>query len=390
MTDHSHSHPHSHPHSPEQTRHVIPGSPEEHLSAETRFADLPGRLDLESGDTLEKVTVAYRTWGHPRPEATLICHALTGNADADDWWGGLFGPNRSFDPDHDFVIASNVLGGCYGTTGPTSPKPGTTHWYGGSFPQVTIRDMVRAQAGLLDHLGVEKLRLAIGGSMGGMQALEWAGTYPERVDGAVAIGVGAEHSAWSVAFSEAQRSAIWADPRFEGGYYAPGQGPDHGLAVARMIAMISYRGKVNFESRFGRNTIEDEFEVRSYLRHQGQKLVERFDANTYLRLMDAMDSHDLARDRGPVASVLDGIKTPVLMVGISSDILYPVDEVEELARSLPNARYQLLHASQGHDGFLIETAGLDAMVTRFKNDLARGITPADDPNVGRRGTSWAF
>jgi homoserine O-acetyltransferase/O-succinyltransferase len=377
MTDHPHHHPHHDDVAPDTD---IPASLSGHVSDETRFYGVPRQIQLEAGETLERVTVAYRTWGQPSNKATLICHALTGNADADGWWAGLFGPARSFDPGQDFIIASNVLGGCYGTTGPTSLKPGTNHWYGGSFPQVTIRDMVEVQAALLDHLGVETLRLVIGGSMGGMQALEWAAGYPDRVEGAVAIGVGADHSAWSVAFSEAQRSAIWADPRFEGGYYAPGSGPSHGLAVARMIAMISYRGKVNFESRFGRNTIEDEFEVRSYLRHQGQKLVDRFDANTYLRLMDAMDSHDLARGRGPSQAVLAGVKTPVLMVGISSDILYPVDEVEDLAASLPNARYQMLHASQGHDGFLIETAGLDAIVTRFKNDLARGITPADYPH----------
>jgi homoserine O-acetyltransferase len=266
------------------------------ISPQTRFYALDGEFTVEGGEVLAETRIAYRTWGEPRPEATLICHALTGNSDADDWWGGLFGPSRSFDPDRDFIIASNVLGGCYGTTGPTSVKPGTNHWYGATFPYVTIRDMVSLQAHLLDHLGVEHLRMVIGGSMGGMQALEWAACFPERVQGVVAIGVGADHSAWSVAFSEAQRAAIWADPRFEGGSYPPGHGPDNGLAVARMIAMISYRGKYNFESRFGRRTVEDEFEVNSYLRHQGQKLVDRFDANTYLRLVDAMDSHDLARN----------------------------------------------------------------------------------------------
>jgi homoserine O-acetyltransferase len=360
------------------------------LSEVTRFHDLEGALTLESGATLDGVRVAYRTWGEPAGEAILVCHALTGNADADEWWGGLFGPSRSFDPSRDYIIASNVLGSCYGTTGPTSVKPGTNHWYGGSFPQVTIRDMVGLQARLLDHLGVDTVSLVIGGSMGGMQALEWAALFPERVAGAVAIGVGAEHSAWSVAFSEAQRAAIWTDPRFEGGYYAPGHGPDNGLAVARMIAMISYRGKVNFESRFGRRTIEDEFEVRSYLRHQGQKLVDRFDANTYLRLVDAMDSHDLARGRGDPKVVLAGIKTPILTVGISSDVLYPASEVEDLAAALPNARYQMLHAPQGHDSFLIETANLDGIVVRFKNDLARGITPVDDAATGAgRGAAWA-
>ena len=361
------------------------------ISDGTQFYRHQGVFDLESGEELEQIQVAYRTWGEPRTEAILICHALTGSADADEWWSGLFGPGRSFDPDRDYIVASNVLGGCYGTTGPTSTRPGTDRWYGSGFPAVTIRDMVNLQAALLEHLGVERLRLVIGGSMGGMQALEWAAMFPERVEGGVAIGVGAHHSAWSVAFSEAQRAAIWADPDFLDGAYPPGRPPERGLAVARMIAMISYRGKANFETRFGRRTVEDEFEIRSYLRHQGQKLVARFDANSYLTLVDAMDSHDLARDRGEMANVLAGIKTPLLTVGISSDILYPATEVEELAGGLPDARYQMLHALQGHDSFLIEMANLDGIVTRFKNDLARGITPADDFVTGTgRGASWAF
>jgi homoserine O-acetyltransferase len=361
------------------------------ISDQTRFYQHPGAIDLENGETLEAVQIGYRTWGEPRSEAILICHALTGSADADDWWEGLFGPSRTFDPDNDYIIASNVLGGCYGTTGPTSTRPGSSEWYGRDFPRVTIRDMVQVQARLVEHLQVEQLRLVIGGSMGGMQALEWAAMYPDLVGGAAAIGVGSHHSAWSVAFSEAQRAAIWADPKFLDGAYEPGEGPDNGLSVARIIAMISYRGRANFESRFGRKTLEDEFEIQSYLRYQGQKLVGRFDANTYLRLVDAMDSHDLARGRGEMADVLTGMKTPFLAVGISSDILYPATEVEELASALPNARYQMLHAPQGHDSFLIDMANLDGIVSRFKNDLARGITPADDLATGAgRGSSWAF
>ena len=361
------------------------------VSDETKFYHDPEPLTLESGGTLDEVQVGYRTWGEPRGEATLICHALTGSADADEWWEGLFGPGRTFDPAKDYIIASNVLGGCYGTTGPSSKRPGSEEWYGREFPRVTIRDMVAVQARLIDHLEVETLRLVIGGSMGGMQALEWAAMYPDRVEGAVAIGVGSHHSAWSVAFSEAQRAAIWADPRFLDGAYRPGEGPDNGLAVARMIAMISYRGRANFESRFGRKTLEDEFEIQSYLRYQGLKLVSRFDANTYLRLVDAMDSHDLARGRGEMTDVLSGMKTPFLAIGISSDILYPAAEVEELATALPNARYQMLHAAQGHDSFLIDMANLDGIVSRFKNDLGRGITPADDLATGAgRGSSWAF
>ncbi len=357
---------------------------------QTRVLTLEGAFPLESGEALEEVAVAYRTWGTPGNEATLICHALTGSADADEWWAGLFGPSRTFDPDRDFIVATNALGSCYGTTGPTSLRPGSGEWYGRDFPAITIRDMVSAQAGLLEQIGVDTLSLVLGGSMGGMQALEWAAMFPERVTGTVAIGVGAAHSAWSVGFSAAQRAAIVTDPSYMGGSYRPGEGPDSGLALARMIAMISYRGRTNFETRFGRRMVEEEFEVGSYLEYQGRKLVERFDANTYLRLIDAMDTHDLARDRGEMGKVLAGIKTPTLAVGISSDILYPPEEVEEMARALPNARYQLLHAPQGHDSFLIETANLDGIINRFRNDLRRGITPTDDriSSTGR-GAAWA-
>jgi homoserine O-acetyltransferase len=221
------------------------------LSNETTIYQRPGVIYLESGETLEDVQVGYRTWGEPRSEAILICHALTGSADADEWWEGLFGSNRSFDPDHDFVIASNVLGGCYGTTGPISLRPGTDRWYGRDFPRITIRDMVDVQAGLLDHLEVETLGLVIGGSMGGMQALEWAAMYPDRVGGGVAIGVGSHHSAWSVAFSEAQRAAIWADPKFLDGDYEPRTGgrPTSSPASGERPWKTSSRSSPTFATR---------------------------------------------------------------------------------------------------------------------------------------------
>ncbi len=362
----------------------------EPISTTTRLFELPGEFPLENGGALREVQVAYRTWGKPRRAATLVCHALTGNADADDWWAGLFGPGRTFDPDRDYVVSANVLGGCYGTTGPTSPRPGHHGWYGAAFPQVTIRDMVRLQAELLDHLEVDRLNLVIGGSMGGMQALEWAVTFPGRVDGVVSIGTGPSHSAWSVAFSETQRAAITSDPRFEGGAYEPGAGPEDGLATARMIAMVSYRGRDSFESRFGRRSTAGGFEVQSYLRHQGRKLVERFDANTYLTLIGAMDSHDLSRGRGQLDEVLASVQTPVLVVGISSDVLYPASEVLQLAGKLPNAYYATLHATHGHDSFLIEMDSLDRIVTRFTTDLANGVTPASAESLtAARGAAWA-
>ncbi len=362
----------------------------EPVSTATRLLEFSGEFPLESSDTLREVQVAYRTWGKPRRRAILVCHALTGNADADDWWAQLFGPGRTLDPDRDFVVSANVLGGCYGTTGPTSPRPGHEGWYGAAFPDVTIRDMVRLQSALLDYLEIDKLKLVIGGSMGGMQALEWAVMFPERVDSVVSIGTGPAHSAWSVAFSELQRAAIIADPNFKQGKYAPGTGPDDGLSTARMIAMVSYRGQEGFESRFGRRTSEEGFEVQSYLRYQGKKLVERFDANTYLTLMGAMDSHDLSRGRGRLDDVLASMQTPVLAIGISSDVLYPPSEVCGLAQALPNSHFATLHAPHGHDSFLIETESLDRIITRFATDLTRGITPASTKSrAAARGAAWA-
>lgn len=345
----------------------------------TQFLDLPGAFPLEGGGRLNGVRIAFRTWGEPRSEATLICHALTGSADADEWWEGLFGPDRIFDPSRDYVVAANVLGGCSGTTGPASPQPGRLAPYGPNFPDVSIRDMVRLQALLLTHLGVARLRLVIGGSMGGMQALEWALTYPERVDAIAPIGVGAAQSPWALGLSEAQRHAIVSDPWFRGGRYRNGRGPDNGLATARMIAMCSYRSPDNFATRFGRIEEGDGFAVQSYLRHQGTKLVERFDANSYLTLLAAMDGHDLGRGRGPTEAVLRHSQTPALVVGISSDLLYPKTECEALAQSLGNAELAILDRPQGHDAFLIETDELNRIVMDWLHPL-RGTA-----SIGCRG-----
>ncbi|RPI24927.1 MAG: homoserine O-acetyltransferase [Actinobacteria bacterium] len=352
----------------------------EHVSTETRFFDVPGAFPLSGGGTLTGVRVAYRTWGRPSNTAILVCHALTGSADADDWWGGLFGTGRAFDPERDYIVASNVLGGCYGTTGPTDTPPGGPVPFGPDFPALTIEDMVRLQALLLDHLGVQRLSLVTGGSMGAMQALQWAATYPDRVEATAPIAIGGAQSAWALALSEAQRAAIVGDPNFRGGRYQPAFPPAAGLAAARMVAMASYRSPHEFTSRFGRERIGDDFAVQSYLRYQGQKLVDRFDANTYLTLIAAMDSFDLA-DR--VAK----IDTPALVVGISSDVLYPVSEVRALAGALPRAEFALLNAPHGHDAFLIETAPLNRMIVGFRRRLASGWTPSA-ANRGR-GAAWA-
>ncbi|HEY5890043.1 MAG TPA: homoserine O-acetyltransferase [Acidimicrobiia bacterium] len=359
-------------------------------SEKTSTLDIGAEFPLESGDSLPDVTVAYRTWGEPRSEATLICHALTGNADADDWWGGMFGPGRTFDPESEYVVATNVLGGCYGTTGPTSVDPRTGDRYMSAFPAVTIRDMVNLQALFLERLGVERLNLVIGGSMGGMQATEFGASFPDRVRSVVSIGAGVAQSAWGLAFAAPQRAAIVNDPEFAGGHYTGGAGPSRGLATARMIAMVSYRGHDSFEARFGRRISEDGYEVQTYLGYQGQKLVERFDANSYLSLLGAMDSHDLARGRGEMSDVLNEFTTPLLAIGISTDVLFPPHQVRDLADATPNGRYATLHTPQGHDGFLIEEESLNRIVSGFKKEVLSGLTPlATSRMTLARGAAWA-
>lgn len=342
-----------------------------------------GAFRTEGGGTLHDVRVEVRTWGRRRDHATLICHALTGNADADDWWSGLFGTGRLFDSASSYIVAMNVLGGCAGTTGPTSIDPTTGRPYRATFPEITIRDMVRLQHAVLERLGIEHLDLAIGGSMGGMQVLEWLLMYPESVTAAVAIGVGASQSAWAVGLSHAQRRAIESDAKYAGGLYATSAPPSDGLATARMIAMASYRSHASFDARFGRTTIDEDFAVQSYLDHHGDKLVQRFDANSYLRLISAMDSHDVGRERGPREAILRRIDADVLVVGISSDVLYPVSETRELAAAIPGARFAVLDSPHGHDSFLIDTDQLGQLVNSFR--AGSSIVQADPG----RGAGWA-
>lgn len=327
-----------------------------HASADTRFFDLRESFRLRSGESLDGVRVAYRTWGEPKDSAILVCHALTGSADADVWWAGMFGTGRAFDPARDFIVAANVLGSCYGTTGPTTAPPDGDR-YGPRFPAVSIVDMVRLQKLLLDHLGVERLELVIGGSMGGMQVLAWAEQYPAFIDQIVSIGVGPAQSAWAIALSEPQRAAIVNDPKFLAGSYDPADPPAVGLGIARMIAMCAYRSPESFATRFGREVDGHTYQAQSYLQHQATKLAQRFDANSYLRLIDAMDNHDSDPAR---------ITARALVVGISSDVLYPADEARALAGSLPNGEYCTLVAPHGHDSFLIETQQLSRIVTRFR------------------------
>ncbi len=342
---------------------------------------------LESGDVLRNVRVAYETYGALNAEGTnavLVCHALTGSAHAGDlegedstgWWNGIIGSGRGLDTDRDYVVCSNILGSCYGTTGPLSTDPSTGKRYAAAFPAVTVRDIVALQHALLRRLGVRQLKAVIGGSLGGMQVLEWGIMYPDFVRSLIPIATAAKHSAWCIGFDEAQRLAIMNDPLWNGGAYD--EQPAQGLAIARMIAMISYRSRESFEVRFNRDTVadikvqlhlfEDEpyrYQVESYLRYQGEKLVDRFDANTYITLTRAMDAHDVGRGRSTVKEALGSIRARTLCVGITSDILYPPDEQEEIAASIPGAQYAAIDAPHGHDSFLIEFEQLNVLLRKF-------------------------
>ena len=345
------------------------------ISPQTRFHRVPGGFCLDNGEVLEDVEIAYRTWGHIENAADstiLICHALTGSADVEAWWPGIIGEDKAFDPRHDFIVCANILGSCYGTTGPASLKPGSSNRYRADFPRISVRDMVRLQHELLDALGVEQIDLVTGPSLGGMQALEWAAMYPGRVNSVVPIGVGGRHSAWCIGVSEAQRAAIKADPKFRNGYYSDEEPPEDGLAAARMMAVCTYRSWDSFDERFGRDTRDaGDYQVQSYLRHQGKKINDRFDANTYITLTHAMHTHDLARDRGDYTAVLASIEQSALVVSVSTDTLYPPREQALLAEHMPNARYEILDSAHGHDGFLIETGQLGKLIADFRLAQAR-------------------
>ncbi|BAU11847.1 homoserine O-acetyltransferase [Leptolyngbya sp. NIES-3755] len=341
------------------------------ISPDTQFYQLTEPFPLESGVVLSGVQVAYRTWGKLNStgdNAVLVCHALTGSADVDRWWEPLLGQNRSLDVDRDFIICSNILGSCYGTTGATSINPNTGTFYGAAFPRITIRDMVRLQAILLKALNVRSLKLVIGGSLGGMQVLEWAVLYPDVVKAIAVIAAPGRHSAWCIAISEAQRQAIYADPNWQNGNYT--EQPIQGLAAARMMAMSFYRSWASFGDRFGRRTNQTNFEIVNYLQYQGEKFIDRFDANTYITLTHAMDSHDVGCDENYDA-VLKRVHQPTLIVSISSDVLYPPVEQEELSRLIPNATLTMLQSPHGHDAFLMDMTELNDLIVQFRNFVDR-------------------
>ena len=350
-------------------------------SPETRFLDLPGPFALEPGGSLPSVRVAYRSWGELDAEggnAVVICHALTGSADADRWWTRMFGPGRALDPSRDFIICCNILGSCYGSTGPAEIDPATGSPWHGRFPEVTVRDMVRVQHRLAVALGVKRVKLVMGGSLGGMQVLEWGLLFPELVEAQVFIASTARHSAWAIGLGEAQRQAIFADPRWRGGDYQQDDPPTAGLAAARMMAMLSYRSFPSFEERFGRRSQSaGQFAIESYLHHQGRALVDRFDPACYVTLTRAMDSHDVSRGRGDLEEVLRGVRPRTLVVAIDSDILYWPAEQREVARLVPGARLAVMDSIHGHDAFLIDVDRVSDLVVEFRGGIAQaagGVT----------------
>jgi homoserine O-acetyltransferase len=331
-----------------------------------------GALELELGGRLEHVSVAYRTWGRLNEagdNAVIVLHALTGDSQAGGtggWWEPLIGPGRALDTDQAFVICANILGGCQGTTGPASDDPLTGRPYGMRFPLITIGDMVTAQRALVERLGVRKL-VAIGGSIGGFQALEWATRHPELVSGVVPVAATGSLDAQGVALNEIGRRAIMADPDWRGGAYAAeGVFPARGLAIARMVGMVTYHSKESMDMRFGRNpatrpvlypSFGPTFDVEGYLHYHGDALTRRFDANSYLYLTRAMDLYDVGRDGGEPAW-LERIQAPIALVGIRSDWLFPPGPIRELGdrlRGLGNpVEYHELDSPHGHDAFLKE------------------------------------
>ncbi|WP_250290687.1 homoserine O-acetyltransferase MetX [Streptomyces atroolivaceus] len=346
---------------------------------------LDGPLGLESGATLPDVRLAYETWGRLAPDganAVLVLHALTGDSHAAGpvgpghpsagWWDALIGPGRALDTDRWFVVAPNVLGGCQGSTGPSSRRPDGTPW-GSAFPFLTVRDQVAAEALLADALGISRWAAVIGGSMGGMRALEWAVSLPGRTGALLVLAAPAASSAGQIAWGSTQIAAIRSDPGWRGGCYhdaPPGSGPHQGLGLARRIAHVTYRSEAELGARFGRRAQPGElpsqggrYQVESYLDHHAAKLVRRFDAGSYVVLTEAMNAHDVGRGRGGVARALRRADMPALIAGIDSDRLYPPAQQAEPAALLPGAdRLRIIESPYGHDGFLIETGQVGALV----------------------------
>jgi homoserine O-acetyltransferase/O-succinyltransferase len=362
-------------------------------------------LKLESGQIIAPLTVAYQTYGTlnaDKSNAILVCHALTGDQYAASkhpvtgkpgWWDALVGPGKPVDTDRFFVICPNILGGCMGSTGPVSTNPKTGKPYGLDFPVITIGDMVDAQVRLIDHLGIDRLFSVIGGSMGGMQVLEWVTRQTKRVATAIPIATAPWHSAQNIAFHEVGRQAVMADPDWRGGnYHEAGVVPKNGLGVARMAAHITYLSEKALQGKFGRNlqdrdarsfSFDADFKIESYLRHQGSTFVDRFDANSYLYITRAMDYFDLeSAHGGKLANAFFGTETQFCVVSFTSDWLYPTRDSKAIVNAMnavaANVSFVEIESDKGHDAFLLEEPEFHATVRGFLNAAAtkRGLTPA--------------
>jgi homoserine O-acetyltransferase/O-succinyltransferase len=382
---------------------MSPSAPSPDLLADTAERQGPRLLveeplPLDSGAVLPRHTIAYQTYGRlnaERSNAILICHALTGDQFVAErhpmtgkpgWWETLAGPGKVLDSDRYFLICANVLGGCMGTSGPMEYNPELGRTWGLDFPLVTIADMVRSQVKLIDHLGIERLFCVIGGSMGGMQALQWAAYYPDRVFAAVPIATAARHSAQNIAFHEVGRQAIMADPEWcNGNYLELGRRPERGLAVARMAAHITYLSEAALHRKFGRN-LQDrqalsyrfgaEFQVENYLRHQGITFVERFDANSYLYITRACDYFDLAAEHGGIlANPFRGSPTRFCLISFTSDWLYPTSESRTIVHALnaaaANVSFVEIATDKGHDAFLLDEPEFHATLRGFLDGCAQ-------------------
>jgi homoserine O-acetyltransferase/O-succinyltransferase len=319
---------------------------------------------LESGAELESLKIAYHLLGDPsgRDKSVVwVFHALTGNSNPLDWWGGIVGKGKVLDPDNAFIVCANVLGSCYGTTGPASVNPATGKPWLGDFPLVTVRDMVNAHLLLRDHLGIRQIDLAIGSSLGAFQGLEWAIAEPDTIKTLFFIAASTRCSPWAKAFNEAHRMAIQADPTFFSGHP---NGGEKGLKAARAIGMVSYRSYEAFHKTQAdpEDGQLDNYRACSYQQYQGEKLARRFNAHAYYLLTKAFDSHDAGRGRGGLKEALGRIKAKTHCVSIQTDLLFPVHELEEAARMIPGATHQTIESLYGHDGFLVENDKLESII----------------------------
>jgi homoserine O-acetyltransferase/O-succinyltransferase len=365
------------------------------------FAAPPNEMPLESGEKLGPITLAYETYGRldeDKSNAILVAHALSGDAHAagyhegdktPGWWDAMIGPGRAFDTEKYFVVSSNVIGGCKGSTGPSSPNQRTGKPYGPDFPIISIKDMVEAQRRLLDHLGIERLLSVAGGSMGGMQVLEWMVSYPDKVRSAIPISTAMKHTPQQIAFDEVGRQAIMADPNWKGGNYYGESPPAKGLAVARMVGHITYMSEASMGEKFGRKLKESrrsvkfspDFEVEGYLENRGENFVKRFDANSYMYITKAMDYFDLVGTSNP-SQIFKGLKAKVLVIAFKSDWLYPAHQSQEIVKACKwagvDATYCEVHSTYGHDAFLLETEEETRLIKHF---LSSTVNHRDRANL---------